>query len=294
MYNHKRQKTAQIKPVEKMLRDTIESKEANDSTPVITDKLLEDGRTTPDGLQIKEKRLEKNRVNADENVILEKQMEKNDSLTKRLNEPSIPITDFALEAEKKEETDFAKENKVSQKDYDVEFWDAYVKQPTDKKVYTGSARSQLLSTYNNRKDFEEANQFAKKASEEKVDQIKDADAMLFHIYKTASAENRDLNKDEQQMVNDINSSKLDIMANNQSVSLETRSQNIIDSSIESLKFNLVRDAIENDGLSRNEAETAFRTMMIKSKANDVIKSASRILKRDLNNSEREYLKNKIM
>ena len=41
--------------------------------------------------------------------------------------------------------------------------------------------------------------------------VKDADAMLFHIYASASSQGRDLTKIEQEMINDIEMGKLQVL-----------------------------------------------------------------------------------
>ena len=52
----------------------------------------------------------------------------------------------------------------------------------------------------------------KKAMEEVKGALKDADAMLFHIFATAKSQGRDLNEDEKQQVIDINAGKSRLIA----------------------------------------------------------------------------------
>lgn len=94
---------------------------------------------------------------------------------------------------------------------DTEFWDKYVGSQLEgnmKKIdnnISGSA-SQLQNVSDRFKG-------------EKIDKmvmasIKDADAMLFHIYATVTKENRELTTEEHQQISDIHSGKVRLLAQN--------------------------------------------------------------------------------
>jgi len=286
MFNAKREKTAQIKPTEKMLRDQFDSTEG---TPVITTKQLDDNRKNPDGLQIGEKQLDKERV-ANTGVILEKQMDGNETWTKRTNETSIPIMDMALKNSQDEEAAFAKKNKVSMSDYEKDFWDAYVDTGTDKKVYTGTARSQLLSNYKSRKAMNKANP-SKSNRKNKAASLQDADAMLYHLYRQASIEDRELSNDEKQLVNNINSNKINIIAQMlEAPSLDAHSKNLIDSVLQKRKMDHLQDYIENGGLTESNAISMYDMHLFDDGGKRLFESVSDELGRQIEPDEMDYIK----
>jgi hypothetical protein len=120
------------------------------------------------------------------------------------------VMDINVESQKldNEKTEAFKKAEV---DKDTDFWDKYVGvqleeegQPTKIKNNISESASQLQNQPDRFKG-------------EKVDKmvmasVKDADAMLFHIYATASKEGRDLSDNEKQQVTDINSGKIRLMS----------------------------------------------------------------------------------
>ena len=94
---------------------------------------------------------------------------------------------------------------------DTAFWDKYVGvqlegegQPTKVKDNIPASASQLQ---NNPDRFK-----SEKPSKMVMAAIKDADAMLFHIYATAARANRKLTSNEEQQITDINAGKMRILA----------------------------------------------------------------------------------
>ncbi len=94
---------------------------------------------------------------------------------------------------------------------DTAFWDKYVGvqlEGTMKKVdgnLPGSASQ--LQNISDRFKGEKINKMV-------MASLKDADAMLFHIYATASKEDRELTTEEQQQISDIHSGKVRLLAQN--------------------------------------------------------------------------------
>ena len=205
MYNLKKQ--AQIKPTEKMLQDQNKFYGVSqDGDAVITDKQLKDDRKDPQGDKIGEKQLKDVR-NASDSIILEKQLNvgTGSSIDTR-GDKGVVLMDMPLEADRKNQKDFDKDNKGNLSAENKAFWDALVE--GGKKIKNNVQGSQLISNYNSREEFNKSNpSFDKKAS-----LLSDADAMLYHVYKQAASQSRDLTTDEQLIVNSINANKMRILA----------------------------------------------------------------------------------
>jgi hypothetical protein len=77
------------------------------------------------------------------------------------------------------------------------------------KIVSNDQRSQLFSNYDSREDFRKKNRSMKKAS---VEALFDADAVLYHIYRTASTQKRELTASEQETIDRINDEKITILA----------------------------------------------------------------------------------
>jgi hypothetical protein len=210
MFNLK--KKAQIKPTEKMLDDSDKKFDiASPENPAtITTKLLEEGRKHPDGDKIGEKQLKEVRVEA-EGVITEKQL---NSATGGINQkrrddgvaPIYVATEYQKDEKKAITKDFRKQNKP---DEDTAFWDYYldIGKP---KIVGNVQKSQLLSNYADREEMLKKNPSIKKKAA--VESLMDADAMLYHTYRKAIVETRDLSEEEIQIVADINSAKIRILS----------------------------------------------------------------------------------
>jgi len=205
MYNLKKQ--AQIKPTEKMLQDQNEHYDVSQKgNAVITNKMLADNRKNPQGDKIGEKQLKEVR-NATDSVISEKQLNKGTgSAVDTRGDDGVVLMDMPIEENRKFQADFTKENKGT--DANRAFWDAYVDIGA-KKIVNNVQDSQFITNYDSREEFNKKNpSLGKKA----MSLLQDADAMLYHIYKQASSQNRELTEDEQLMVNNINANKMNIIA----------------------------------------------------------------------------------
>lgn len=216
MFNLKQaKKEVVIIPMEKMLikeNKEMGLKPAEDSGNL--DYLLKDNRKEPDGQEICEKLLEKVRCAKEDVKILEGTL--NDAkkaindMDHRAKTIAKPLMDYSKDAENKLEEDFVK---ASEKNRDTDFWDKFVGDQLlgeDKKIIVNRQPSQLLSNFKTREDFNKENpSIDKKAS---VELLKDADSMLFYLYKTAATENRELNTAEKQIADDINSGKIRLLA----------------------------------------------------------------------------------
>lgn len=199
-----------IEPYEKMLQknnkdhgiETIED-------PTNYTNMLESVRKNPDGDEILEKRLVEEKT---AQSITEKQLNTRKSETPHRNNDGLPLADMSRKNVLDGEKEFSKENKKEKRDTD--FWDKYVGTQIDADQFTtisgNDQPSQLLNNFDSREDFRKENPSMKQASV--VEAIKDADAMLYHIYRNASEGNRTISNEEQKMVDDINNKKVRILA----------------------------------------------------------------------------------
>ena len=204
------QKKAQIKPTEKMLGDSNEKfdLEPTENPSVITDKQLE--RKNLDGNKIGEKQLKEVRVEAD-SVITEKQLNAagDTGINKKRRDDGIPLMDMGNEYQKDEKKKIAKEYRKQDKpDEDTAFWDSFL--DIDKPKIIGNVqRSQLLSNYDSREEMNKKNPSVNKKA---LAALKDADAMLYHIYRIAADQSRETTAEEKQMICDINSAKIRVLS----------------------------------------------------------------------------------
>lgn len=210
MFNQKKQ--AQIKPTEKMLDDSNEKfdLEPTENPSIITDKQLSDERKGLEGNQIGEKQLKEVRVEA-ESVITEKQLNSagDTGINKKRRDDGIPLMDMANEYQKDEKKKIAKEYRKQDKpDEDTAFWDYFLDVDAPK-IVGNVQKSQLLSNYDSREQMRNKNPSINKKA---MSELKDADAMLYHIYRLAASESREITAEEKQMISDINSAKIRILA----------------------------------------------------------------------------------
>ena len=179
------------------------------SEPGNLDWLLSDDRKEEDLNTITEKQLGESDTRVGmEPVITEAQLNNSPGgvLTKNRDSETTPLQDMAKQYEK----EFIDAFKKAQKDNEGVYPD--MPKPGSQMI-DGKApevptkeRSQLLSNYETREEFNKKNVGANAASA-----IKDADAMLFHIYRTAVQEGRELTDQEKQVVTDINSGKVRLL-----------------------------------------------------------------------------------
>lgn len=186
-------------------------------------KLLDDARSENDGQEITE-------------AAHERTTSGKFNLMKHRTEGK-PIMDYWKESSMgkglENEKDFEKESESQKRD--TEFWDKYVEDQLIGPCTTivkNEAPSQLLSKYKSREEFEKQT-IHKKAA---IERLKDADAMLYYIYRKASEQNREVNETESQMINDINSGKIRILS---------QSFNEIDDGFKNDQSDIVGDDLES-------------------------------------------------
>ena len=212
-YNHK---TAQ-KPYSKLLEDNSSEYDLSNEGDKLYDKMLEEERKddkdhTKDGQLVTEKQLEKEQKTADYEI-LEKKL--NDGSTKlnefsnkfRNNDGAHPM-DYHKEGEKEEKKAYnaAKDKNLKKRKMDEIAGDQMIGKKTT--IVGNDYKSQLLSNYDSREEFEKKNKSIKKASKN----LLEADAYLFAIYKTASDAGRELSPAEQKAVESVTESKIKILA----------------------------------------------------------------------------------
>jgi hypothetical protein len=190
-------------------------------------KIKDKDNTIPFETQLSEARIDKK---AD--MITEKAMDKSKQpYNKRTMEDSnLQVSPINLLSEsfdqKKAEAYKKAENKINT---DTEFWDKYVgaqllgEATKVKNNPTGSQLANNPSRFNIKDDVT-------KIVDTKVEKmvfatIKDADALLFHVYATAAKENREVNTDEQAFINRINAEKEFIIAQNMAPSMDAMTSN---------------------------------------------------------------------
>jgi len=210
-------KQAQFRINEKMLqdnRDKLDTKAIDDTGNL--DWRLKDVRKDPSGDRTQESRLDDVRMNDNEQPILEAAF---DNAKNTLNDlridskDTLPLMDYSVASDVEREKDFKKADQEDKKDRNTEFWDKYIGvQLTNKKttITNNTQPSQLLSNYETREDMLKQNKSTKTASI--LTSLMDADAMLYHIYRTASTEEREISEIEKQQVEDINSGKIRLLA----------------------------------------------------------------------------------
>jgi hypothetical protein len=116
-----------------------------------------------------------------------------------------PINAKTEEFTQKHEEDFKKAQKNSKND--TEFWDKYVGVQLEEKGRPIKVDNNVPSSgsqLQNNPDRFKGEDITKMV----MASLKDADAMLFHIYAKASKEGRELSEDENQQINDICSGKI--------------------------------------------------------------------------------------
>ena len=225
MFNLNKNSKKQTKLAEKAITTTekmlIENNEELGLKPNEEDgnynKLLESDRENPTGDRNYEKLLSDVRVEAvsDKSILESVLNNAKDTLNKMRDEDTnVPLMDFAKSNVIEREKEYQKA--VDKGERDTSFWDKYVGQQLDSdqitKITNNIQSSQLISNYDTREDFNKENPSIGKKVPVAMDELKTADAMLYFIYRTASEESRELNEKEKQMVTDINSGKVRILA----------------------------------------------------------------------------------
>jgi hypothetical protein len=161
------------------------------------------------------KQLDSARKNESEFSIIESQMEKGEFNFGDKTEGVSPINALTQSfCDEKEKAYKKAENEKR----DTAFWDKYVgvqmeSEVTKVKKNIPGAASQLQNNPNRFK--------GKDITKMVMASLKDADALLFHIYATAEKEKRELNDTEKQQINDINSNKIRILSEDYSKKTES-------------------------------------------------------------------------
>lgn len=166
-----------------------------------------------------EKQLEAARKDENTLIITEKSL--NDApklfLDRRIEEGDTDIMPINLVSESYDQakTKAFKEAEENDK-MDTTFWDKYIG------VQLEEEKTKVDNNVKNTQLENDPERFSAKKEPETIDQaeynkiveakLKDADAMLFHIYAQASLQKRDLTTGEQQMVRDINIGKSHILS----------------------------------------------------------------------------------
>ena len=186
-----------------------------------------------DNTKLTETQLDENRQGKDTLVVAEKALNTSKKLynNKRQNEWDTDVMPINLETEKyhQEKTKAYKAAEDAQKKTplwnkkDTAFWDKYINvqmigKPT--KIDKNVSNSQLQNQEDRYTGLTDATNA--KFDKMVLASLKDADAMLFHIYATASSENRKLNDKEKQMVIDIDSGKHRILAKDFKSTIDTK------------------------------------------------------------------------
>jgi hypothetical protein len=209
MFNLKKAKAESVLPYEKRLEGWNEEYKlpvSNNEENINSS--LEDTRKDNDGMSIYEKMLDKVRKESDVDVVTEKQLNKQKDSTR--GEEGEPITDYGNVGSKKNEKDFdkAKDTKGEEPFYDKFLGEEYIGENPPKQV-GNVQKSQLLSNYKDREAFRKANPSIKKAS---LDKLVDCDALIYHFYKQAFVQNRDLNNLERKFIDKVNKKKIEVLA----------------------------------------------------------------------------------
>lgn len=247
-----------LQPYNSMLQDNakemkIETKESDAKNINLKLKNKDKDNTIP-----YEKQLEANRTNKDGAEILEKTMDKStypsnkrEMHTKKILVSPINVLSEEFDQKKVEAVKKA-ENRLKN---DTAFWDKYVGEQmlgTATKVDANVSNSQLQNQpgrFSFNKETDVAKVVNTKISKMAQEILKDADALLFHVYSTAAVENRDLTIDEKAFVNRINKEKEYILAANFSTMDMVNDGDLQNSGVQLMEEDdealLIR--VENDG-----------------------------------------------
>ena len=218
VYNLKKSAKVVIRPYEKMNESRNAEMDVKPPDNMITEKQLADNHNPIDNI-ITEKQLGEQDKTASTDVILEKQMNKGTgSGFKHRRDDAIPVFEMYKQFEQEYQKKYKEANDKDK--LDTMFWDKYVGVQLDAdqitKITGNGQHSQLVSNYSSREEFLKSNpEIAKKAIKQaSIDTLQDADALIYHVYRTVTEEGREeLNEKEKNIVNDINGSKIRIIQN---------------------------------------------------------------------------------
>lgn len=157
-----------------------------------------------------EVQLESSRRGKDNYATAEKALDDNPKLynDRRLDQSGdvMPINLETIKHEQKKEEAYKK----ATTDKDTAFWDKYLNVSVgETKVPVNVPKSQLQNAPDRFNKIDDST----KAKYDKMTyaSLKDADAMLFHIYATAAGQGREVSEIESQQIDDINSGKVRLL-----------------------------------------------------------------------------------
>jgi len=157
------------------------------------------------------------------------------------------ITAINIETEKYNQEQLKAFSEAQKNDSETAFWDKYVGVQMEGPITKiDNNISDSASQLQNQPDRFKGKEVKKMV----MASLKDADAMLFHLYATASKESRELNDIEKQQVIDINSGKIRLIAQMPSSGIPLGMQPI-ESPIETneqFSFDLFEDKETGEGL----------------------------------------------
>ncbi len=213
------------------MKKNIIKKRAKANSPVINDKGVQENRENMNlsneqqgvvgkninlSLPIKDKdssvpfnqQLESSRRNDKSFSIIEGQMDKREVNVNSKGKKQV--ADINIESRKYMDEQSKKyKDAESATDSNTEFWDKYVgvQMEEDTKKIDNNVPPSASQLPNSAWRFEEGG-----PKRMVMASLRDADAMLFHLYATAASEKRNFNEEERQQIIDINSSKMRIIA----------------------------------------------------------------------------------
>jgi len=199
-----------VKPYEKRLDDNDKKVGIEQVENKIYDKLLHDDRKNEDDNRIYEKQLENARTYSPHKNT-EGQFKDNEQ--KYHGAEGAPLMDMFKKTEQDEIDEFVKADNSDKRE--KRFWEGYVgtQIPKDQvtKIVDNDQPSQILSNFDNREEFRAENPAISPKVEEIMNSIKDADAMLYHIHRTAKSELRSLSEQEEKAIKEIDSGKTELL-----------------------------------------------------------------------------------
>ena len=192
---------------EKQLEKERESQKLGAPESLITDKLLKEKRNEEDGDTLTEKLLDKDREDSVGHQFLEKMLDKHDvsddlpARTGKDKHDVIPINALVAVNENKISDAFDKARKLNNK----ELVDNIVTAPK-------KPQSQLHNDPERFNNLDADDVKNNKGVRKMVSaSLKDADAMLYYIYRKALTEKRELSNEEENLVNGISNDKAKIL-----------------------------------------------------------------------------------
>ena len=219
------------------LEAEVPSKNVNLKMP-IKDK---DG-TVPFETQLEASRISKDILKVTEKALNEEKKLYND---KRTDVWDTDVTAINLETEKYNQEHLKTFTEAQKNDSETAFWDKYVgvqmEGPVTKVDNNIKDTASQLQNQPDRFKGEDPRKMV-------MASLKDADAMLFHIYATASKAKRGLNEIEKQQITDINSGKMRLLAGISEVPMGMQLEEPPQETNVNFSFDLFEDQETGEGL----------------------------------------------